>query len=96
MEHENLSIVSPDTFFAPAGRDTPDAVSEKQRLLARSPLLCETLNAIHEIVMVLNGHRQIVAANTAAFRVLNAPASDFIAKRPGCRVSEYLPRVLSV
>ena len=74
---------SPDTYFAPAGRDTPEAFARKQRIVEESPLLCEALNAIHDMVLILNQHRQIVAANTAALQMLNVTTTDVLEKRPG-------------
>jgi hypothetical protein len=37
-----------------------------QQVAERSPLPCEALNAIHDMVLILNQHRHIVAASTAA------------------------------
>ena len=83
MDTTTEASKSPDTYFAPAGRDTPDAFARKQRVVENSPLLCEALNAIHDMVLILNEHRQIVAANTAALQMLHAAATDVLEKRPG-------------
>ena len=71
MDEVTQSSNSPDTYFAPAGRDSPDAFARKRRIVERSPLLCEVLDAIQDMVLILNEHRQIVAANTAALQMLN-------------------------
>jgi K+-sensing histidine kinase KdpD len=77
------SSKSPDTYFAPAGRDKPEEFARRRTVVQHSPLLCEALNAIHDMVLILNEHRQIVAANAAALRMLQATAADLVAKRPG-------------
>jgi signal transduction histidine kinase len=74
---------TPDTYFAPAGRDTPGDFSRKQEIVKNSPLLTAALNAIPGMVMILNGNRQIVAVNQAMLRVLQVTADDLLEKRPG-------------
>ncbi|NUQ64642.1 MAG: GHKL domain-containing protein [Pirellulales bacterium] len=73
----------PETYFAPAGRDTPDDIERKQKVVRANPLLTEALNAIPGMVMILNTHRQIVEANHAMMQVLQVTAEDLLAKRPG-------------
>lgn len=77
------SAKTPDTYFAPAGRDTPDEVARQRKSVQQHPLLSETLNAIPGMVMLLNAKRQIVAANEAVFRFLKATSKELAAKRPG-------------
>jgi nitrogen fixation/metabolism regulation signal transduction histidine kinase len=74
---------SPDTFYAPSGRDTSEVFARKQRILAEAPLLYEALNAVHDMVLILNEQRQIVMANDAALRLLKATIHDLLQKRPG-------------
>ena len=81
--NETESARPPSTYFAPAGRDTPDAFARKEEIVGRSPLLCEALNTIHDMVLILNEHRQIVAANEAALKTLDVPLADLWKKRPG-------------
>ena len=38
---------------------------------------------MHDMVLVLNEHRQIVALNEAVLKTLNATLGDLAAKRPG-------------
>jgi signal transduction histidine kinase len=73
----------PETFFAPAGRDTPEEFARKVEIVRDSRLLTASLNAIPGMVMILNANRQIVAANQAMFRVLQVAADDLLEKRPG-------------
>jgi signal transduction histidine kinase len=74
---------TPTTYFAPAGRDTPEDFSRKQEIVRSSPLLTAALNAIPGMVMILNTNRQIVAVNQAMLRVLQVAADDLLEKRPG-------------
>jgi hypothetical protein len=73
----------PQTFFAPAGRDVPDEFARKVEIVQRNPLLTAALNAIPGMVMILNAHRQIVAANQAMLRVLQVADRDVLEKRLG-------------
>ena len=81
MDEVTQSSNSPDTYFAPAGRDSSDEFARKRRIMERSPLLCEVLNAIQDVALILNEHRQIVAANTAALQMLYVAATDVLAAR---------------
>jgi signal transduction histidine kinase len=73
----------PETFFAPAGRDTPEDFARKVEIVRNSPLLTASLNAIPGMVMILNANRQIVAANQAMLRVVQVAVDDLLEKRPG-------------
>jgi len=73
----------PDTYFAPAGRATPGEIERTRRLLDDVGLARAMLDAMPTIVLVLNGQRQIVAANAALERAIRAPLADVIGKRPG-------------
>ena len=73
----------PQTYFAPPGRDTPEDFARKVEIVRNSPLLTASLNAIPGMVMILNAHRQIVAANQAMLRVLQVGDHDLLEKRPG-------------
>ncbi len=74
---------APATYFAPAERDTPSEVSRKLAILERVPLLSKTLDAMPGMVMILNRHRQIVAANKKLLAILGAKAAEVVEKRPG-------------
>ena len=56
----------PETFFAPAGRAKPEEFRRQQVAVEGLPLLREALDAMPDMVMILNDQRQIVAANAAA------------------------------
>ena len=81
--------IVPDTFivgatrFAPAGRDTPAEICHKAAIIERVPLLKNALDAMPNMVMILNGNRQIVAANRKLLEVLGAGVTEVVEKRPG-------------
>ena len=54
---------TPDTYYAPAGRDTPEKLARERLLVENAALLRATLDAMPTIVVVLNGCRQIVGTN---------------------------------
>jgi nitrogen-specific signal transduction histidine kinase len=74
---------SPDTHFAPAGREPHDEICRKGHVIQSTPLLMQALDAMPNMVVVLNGHRQIVAANASLLTVLNATRDQVMGKRPG-------------
>jgi signal transduction histidine kinase len=73
----------PSTYFAPAGRDAAETFANKQHVVEKSTLLCEALNAIQNMVLILNEQRQIVAANEATLKFLNTTIEALTEKRPG-------------
>jgi hypothetical protein len=83
MHEGPLPLDLPQTYFAPAGRDTPGEFARKVAIVRSNSLLAATLDAIPNMVMILNANRQIVAANHAMLRVLNTAEHDLLEKRPG-------------
>ena len=73
----------PKTYFAPAGRDTPAEIRRKAAVIERLPLLKNALDAMPNMVMILNGNRQIVAANRKLLNILGASVAELVEKRPG-------------
>ena len=71
------------TYFAPAGRDTPAEICRKAAIIERLPLLKNALDAMPNMVMILNGNRQIVAANRKLLNILGASVAELVEKRPG-------------
>jgi nitrogen-specific signal transduction histidine kinase len=71
------------TYFAPAGRDKSDDFQRKVKIVEKNPLIQEVLNAMSNMVLVLNANRQIVAANEAVLQILNVALNDVLEKRPG-------------
>ncbi len=78
-----MSSSMPDTYFAPAARDAPGEFARKAWIIDQFPLLTEALDAVPVMTMILNGNRQIVAANSAVYQALGAIAEDVIQQRPG-------------
>ena len=80
---EATELIPLDTYFAPAGRDTPVELARTVAAVTGAPLLCAALNAVSGMVLVLNQKRQIVAANEAALRILKTSLTDLLSMRPG-------------
>lgn len=79
----NQTIESTLTFFAPAGREPVVELERKSALLRNLPLLQPTLDAMSDVVLILNGNRQIVGANQALLQMLACPMTAVLGKRPG-------------
>jgi signal transduction histidine kinase len=52
-------------------------------LLGDVPLLQQTIDALPEVVLILNGHRQVVGANQALCQMLACSPAEILGKRPG-------------
>lgn len=72
-----------ETNFAPAGRDSPGELVSKRKIVAGNSLLQETIDAMSDIVLILNGHRQIISVNQALLHMLDCKMEDIQGKRPG-------------
>jgi signal transduction histidine kinase len=80
----NLPILAePNTYFAPAGRDTLNELRRKVRVVANEPFLRQTLDAMPSMVAILSDTRQIVSANGTLLTVLNATVCQTLGRRPG-------------
>lgn len=73
-----------DTYFAPAGRASTEALDAERRAIAQAAFVEALMQAMPDFVMVLNEQRQIVAVNQ---RIISAFDVDdpvaLIGKRPG-------------
>ena len=65
MGHQHLT-----TEFAPPERVSQEEAMRQGRAFVESHLLCEMLNAVPEILVVLNRERQIVHANRSLLTLL--------------------------
>ena len=85
MEHEaNLSVVSSnDTCFASADRSDVCDIKNLNALIESAPNVKSMIDAMPFVVLLLNGNRQIVAANQKVCSLLAVDISDAIGKRPG-------------
>lgn len=77
----------PETFFAPAGRDADGELQRKEQIVRAAPSLQKTIDALPEIVIILNEQRQIVGANQAFYRLHDPMRETLIGKRIGEAVS---------
>jgi PAS domain-containing protein len=75
------------TKFAPAERATDRQLERQVELLGSSPLTQQLLATMPRAVLVLNRHRQIVAANDAFAELLGLESLDAVI---GCRPGEAL------
>ena len=82
-EASSIPLLPVTTYFAPAGRDTPAEVRRKKAIMDRVPLLAKALDAIPDMVMILNRNRQIVAANRKVLVILGSSIGEINEKRPG-------------
>ena len=73
-----------DTEFAPAERASEADVREQHQSLSNIPFLEKLLDSIPDILVFLNGQRQVVFANKAVFSFLGVePTLELLGNRPG-------------
>jgi signal transduction histidine kinase len=79
-----MESVARTTFHAPPDRCTPTEIERQRRLLMSDENLCTVLDAMPELVMVLNRNRQIVFGNRALAAFAEAQnCGTFVGMRPG-------------
>ena len=71
------------THFAPAGRDSDEQLQRKSVSVAAAPLLQSTIDAMSDLVLILNGNRQVIGANRPVLEMLDCRLADVLGKRPG-------------
>lgn len=71
------------TKFLPAERATDEEVRRQHREISALPLVQGFLDAMPNIVLMLNDHRQIVYANKAALEALGVGLDVLLGKRTG-------------
>jgi K+-sensing histidine kinase KdpD len=76
------------TFFASAERACEHTLAEQRQTVVTAPFITKVLNASSCMMLILNEHRQIIAANDAfqSFFGLSVPAT-LLSLRPGEAVS---------
>ncbi len=79
----NLSEGPTTTFYAPAGRSTEPEVHRQQQSIIDVPLLQQTIDAMSDVVLILNGQRQVVSANRRLLELLQCGIGDVLGRRPG-------------
>ncbi len=83
MIPENQLSEKPETYFAPAGRDSLDELRRRADVVRATPLLMQTIDALGEAVVILNERRQVVAANQIALGLFSRSLDQTIGQRPG-------------
>ena len=85
MKNEIDSIVQTpsSTHFAPAGRADMDHVRKLNVLIESEPHIKALIDAMPLVVVILNHHRQIVAANEKLCSLLGVDIEDALGRRPG-------------
>jgi signal transduction histidine kinase len=79
----NASDPQVSTHFAPAGRDMESEIRRKNEVIETAPLLQQTIDAMPDLVLILNGNRQIISTNRAVLETLQCDLRDVLGKRPG-------------
>lgn len=75
---------APSTFFAPAGRATEEELAAECRDLLVHPVTEVLLASLDGFVLILNSHRQVLAANAAFREALELEEPDAVrGLRPG-------------
>lgn len=64
------SGTAPDTYFAPAGRAEPGLLKELARCAVEDPVVRVVLEAVNGYLLILDEHRQIIAANDRLLHAL--------------------------
>jgi len=73
-----------DTYFAPAERSDPESLAALAALAVTDPVIQAVLEAVGGLLMVLDEHRQILAANRELLDGLKVKTGDnLIGQRPG-------------
>lgn len=81
-----MDLMTIHTDFAPAARASEDEVQRQRQMFQDAPLMTHMLNAVPDIVMVLNRERQIVYANRSLYDTLGIAIEDIddvLGNRPG-------------
>jgi nitrogen-specific signal transduction histidine kinase len=71
------------THFAPAGREATATLRHQEDLVRSTPLLKEIIDALPDVVLILNGRRQVVGGNEALYKLLRCRPADVLGKRAG-------------
>jgi Histidine kinase-, DNA gyrase B-, and HSP90-like ATPase len=90
----NKEVVT--THFASAERTDPEKLDQQVSLFCNSMLLSEVADAVPNLLMVLNGQREVVYANQQVVDILQAKSIDELkGKRPGelfnCAYADRMP-----
>jgi len=71
------------TWSPPAGRESDATIARQVKLIAEAPLVQSVIDALPNAVIIVNRHRQLIAANQALRSMLRSDTAEFAGKRPG-------------
>ena len=71
------------SYYAPAGRERIDELQRKSAAVTAAPLLQSTIDAMSDLVLILDGSRQVIGANQPVLEMLDCRLTDVLGKRPG-------------
>jgi signal transduction histidine kinase len=71
------------TLFAPAERAPIEVVREQGVQFSRLPMLAEFLDAVPDVVVILNANRQVIFANQSLLNMIQSDWAQVEGKRPG-------------
>lgn len=83
-------MAAPSTRFAPAARADADAIEAWHQRIVQTPFLRAVVDAVPDVVLVLNAQRQIVYANRALSAFLGDPGQGQAGHLLGCRPGEAI------
>lgn len=82
--HSRPRSDSPDTYFASPGRADPGTLGALVRSAMKDPIVQVVLEAVHGYLLILDHHRQIIAANDTLLHALGIrDPHDMFGLRPG-------------
>jgi signal transduction histidine kinase len=81
---ERCELESPaTTFFAPAERSTPEALRLEAEACLSHPVACFLMQALDGLVLILDIHRQVLAANDRVLQMVDPEEGTPMGRRPG-------------
>jgi signal transduction histidine kinase len=85
------SLLNRNTFFAPAGRANELLLAEQQQAIIQAPFITQVLNALPDMMLVLNEHRQIVAVNNNLMTAFGVQDQILLTGLLAAESGEYVP-----
>lgn len=83
-EHQPDVAPEPTSYFAPAGRADPDRIRDLAERALGDPIVRAVMQAVAGYALIIDEHRQIIAASEALLTMLGAKANDSVlGLRPG-------------
>ncbi len=79
----NQVLLAMPTRFASAARSSPEEIELDYQQLALNGVLTQSLDAVPEVVLILNQHRQVIYANCGACEFFRGRLPELLGLRPG-------------